>query len=107
MPLGHDAVPAGGARLEALERAVRAFVIDNFLFGEDDGTLAGDDSLLENGVMDSTGVLELVAHLEQTYGIQVHHDEILPENLDSICRVAIFLARRIDEGTTHDGSDQV
>jgi acyl carrier protein len=72
---------------------VRKFIVDFFLFGRDDG-LANSDSLLEKGIIDSTGVLELVAFLEKTYVIKIENDELLPENLDSIDAILGFLQRK-------------
>ena len=54
---------------------------------------ADEDSLLENSIIDSTGVLELIMHLETTYGFAVEDEELLPENLDSIENLAQFIAR--------------
>lgn len=73
--------------------AVRDFVIENFLYG-DSGTLDDEASFLESGVIDSTGVLELVAFLEKTCGITIEDDEIVPENLDSLARITRFLQRK-------------
>jgi acyl carrier protein len=77
-----------------LERIVREFIIENFTF-EDDGSLTPEASLLESGVIDSTGVLELITFVEETYGIKVEDNEIVPENLDSIRNVASFVDRRL------------
>ena len=76
-----------------LKEQVREFIIDNFLFGEDDG-LEIDTSFLENGIIDSTGVLELVTFLEETFGIVVEDEELIPENLDSIENVVKYLERK-------------
>jgi len=78
------------------EKSIRKFIIDNFLFGEDT-SLAADASFLENGVIDSTGVLELITFIEQTFGIQVADHEIVPENLDSIRNVCLFLDRKLSD----------
>ncbi len=75
---------------------VRRFIVTNFLFGED-GNLANDTSFMETGVVDSTGVLELVAWVEGRYGIKVSDAEIVPENLDSIDRVADYVKRKMAE----------
>jgi acyl carrier protein len=71
---------------------IRAFIQKNYLFG-DAATLGDEDSFMENSVMDSTGVLELVAFLEKTYGIRIGDTDLMPENLDSIQRVAAFVQR--------------
>lgn len=79
--------------MSQVKQDIRKFVVDNFLFGQDDG-LAEDASFLEIGLIDSTGVLELVAHLEKTYGIKVNDDELSPVNLDSINAIAAFVERK-------------
>ena len=69
---------------------IRAFVIENYLFGEE-GKLGNDDSFLESGIIDSTGVLELVRFLEATFAIKVSDEELIPDNLDSINKIVGFL----------------
>jgi acyl carrier protein len=78
---------------------VRNFVIQNFLFGRG-GTLGDADSFLEAGIIDSTGVLELVGFLETTYGISVADEDLVPANLDSVERVARFVERKVNERGT-------
>jgi len=73
-----------------MKTELRHFIVDNYLFGRDDG-FAEDESLLERGIIDSTGVMELVAFIEQRYKVKVEDDELLPENLDSLARLARFL----------------
>jgi len=73
---------------------IRRFVIDNFLMGQESDTLKEDTSFLEEGVIDSTGVLELVAFLEETYNIKVEDEELIPENLDTIRNIAQYLDRK-------------
>jgi acyl carrier protein len=72
---------------------IRGFVHSNFLVTEDVG-LTDRASLLDLGVVDSTGVLEIIAFLEKTFGFAVEDDEIVPENLDSIERIAAYVARK-------------
>ena len=72
---------------------VRKFVVDNFLFG-DDGGLGDDTSFMEGGIIDSTGILELIAFLEKTFGVKIEDGELVPENLDSLARVAQFIERK-------------
>jgi acyl carrier protein len=67
--------------------------VDNFLFGQANG-LTDEASFLEHGIIDSTGVLELVAHLEKTYAIKIQDAEIVPDNLDSIGGITRFLERK-------------
>jgi acyl carrier protein len=82
--LGDHHVPA------SYHQAIREFIADNFLYRAD-AEVGDAQSLLDSGVMDSTGVLELIAFLESTYGISVADNEIVPENLDSIERVSTYL----------------
>ena len=74
--------------------AVRRFIGENFLFRDDGDAITDDQSLLEAGIIDSTGVLELVCFLETTFGIEVLDDEMLPENLDAIRGIANYVARK-------------
>jgi len=78
-----------------IDQEFRTFVVDNFLFGQEDGALSQDTSFLDAGIIDSTGVLELIGFLQERYGIVVEDQEIVPENLDSICRVARFVERKL------------
>lgn len=80
----------------SVQSEVRAFVIQNFMFGE--GNQLGDgDSFLEAGIIDSTGVLELVGFLETKYGISVEDEDLVPANLDSVDRVARFVERKLKD----------
>lgn len=72
---------------------IRQFIIENFLFEEDEN-LKNDTSFLENGIIDSTGILELVTFLEETYEVTVEDEELIPENLDSIGNVIQYLAKK-------------
>jgi acyl carrier protein len=73
---------------------VRAYIVDRFLFGQGGDRLGNDDSFLERSLIDSTGILEVVMYLEQRYGIKVSDDELVPDNLDSLNRIAAFVARK-------------
>lgn len=73
---------------------IKTFIIENFLFGNADG-LKDETSFLEDGIIDSTGVLELITFLEEEFGIKVEDDELIPENLDSINRVTHFLQKKM------------
>ena len=79
---------------EEMKQQLRKFIVDNFLFGEKT-EFSDDDSLQDRGIIDSTGVLELVAHLEETYGVSVSDSELLPENLDSVNKLARFLEGKL------------
>jgi acyl carrier protein len=73
---------------------LRRFLAEKFLFGEA-RAIGGDESLLGSGVVDSMGILELIAHLEERYGIKIDDDELVPENLDSIANIRAFLERKL------------
>ena len=74
----------------SIKEEIRGFVVDTFLFGEDDG-LKDDSSFLEEGIVDSTGIMQLVSHLQAQYLVAIEDEELIPENLDSIGRVANFI----------------
>ena len=76
---------------------IRQFIIDNFLMGQDSDSLKDDSSFLEDGVIDSTGVLELVGFLEENYEIKVEDEELIPENLDSIKNICAYLELKLSD----------
>jgi acyl carrier protein len=91
------------AEQATIEHAVRQFLTDNFpLAGGEE--LAADDSLIAAGVIDSTGVLELIEFLEERYEIQIADEEVLPENLDSIASIGRFVAGKL--GTADATAEQ-
>ena len=77
-----------------LKSKIREFIIENFLFGKADG-LKDDTSFLEEGIIDSTGVLELVTFLEEEFSITIEDEELIPENLDSIDNVNGYLGTKM------------
>ena len=79
---------------------LREFILTSFLFGDADRMPAESDSLLQAGVLDSTGVLELIEFLESEFAIAVEDHETVPANLDSISGVVAFVAskRAVDAG---------
>ena len=72
---------------------VRSFITTNF-YVADPAQLADDASLLDAGIVDSTGVLEVVQFLESEFGLEVQDHEIVPENVDSIARIAAFIEKK-------------
>lgn len=78
-----------------IRSSVRKFVGESFLFREEIGTFGDEDSFLAAGIIDSTGVLELVFFLENTFGIQVADEEMLPENLDSVAAITEYISRKV------------
>lgn len=73
---------------------VKTFILDNFMFGQDADELDLEDSLMEKGIIDSTGVLELVGFLERTFDIEVEDEELIPDNLDSIGNITRYVERK-------------
>ena len=76
------------------EAMVRKFIADNFMYREGIASLKDSDSLLDMGLIDSTGVLELVSFIEKAFAVRVNDDEVLPENLDSVERITQFVERK-------------
>jgi len=74
---------------------IRKFITENFIWDSDEN-LGDEDSLLEKGIIDSTGVLELVAFVEERYGIKFADDELLPENLDSIRNISNYIFQKME-----------
>jgi acyl carrier protein len=73
---------------------IKNFIIDNFMMGRNPTELTDGDSLLDKGIIDSTGVLELVGFIEEKYQIQFNDDELIPENLDSVNNLITYIQRK-------------
>ena len=78
-----------------LKTDLRQFILDNFLYGQDDNILGDDISFLEKGIIDSTGVLELVSFIEETYAISVDDEDLIPDNFDSLNRLSSFITQKM------------
>jgi len=72
---------------------IRGYILENLLFTDDPSQLPDDASLLDRGIIDSTGVLEIVLFLEEQFGIKVKDSDMLPENFDTVDRMAQFVVR--------------
>jgi acyl carrier protein len=81
--------------MQNIEQEIREFVTDNFLFGQASIRLSNYDSFLDQGIIDSTGVLELVAFLEEKYQIKIEDNELTPQYLDSIHKLVKFLETKV------------
>jgi acyl carrier protein len=81
--------------MQNVQLEVRKFVFDNFFFIESNGNLSDDDSFLENGVVDSLGILTLVTFVQKKYNILVEENELLSENWDSVNRIAAYVERKL------------
>ena len=77
-----------------IEKTVRAFIESSFLYGKDIQSFSDEDSLLGIGLIDSMGILELVAFLQHTYGFQVADTELVPQNLDSVRQIGAYVRRK-------------
>jgi acyl carrier protein len=78
-----------------IKQQIIDFITSNFLFGDTEKEIDEKASLLETGVIDSTGVLELIAFIEETFGIKVEDEEITPENLDTILDITHFINQKL------------
>lgn len=77
-----------------LRAELRQFIVENFLLSRDESRLGDTDSLTAQGILDSTGALELVEHLQARYGVTVQDEELHPDNLDSIDKIVSFIERK-------------
>ncbi|MEW5977962.1 MAG: acyl carrier protein [Acidobacteriota bacterium] len=80
---------------EKIISEVRDYIVNRILIGVGDGQLGPDDSFLQRGILNSTGVLDLVSFLEETYSIQCTDEEITPENLDSLNRIGVYVHQKL------------
>ena len=78
----------------SVENKIRNYVLENYLFTDDDSALANDTSFLDEGIIDSTGILEVIAFIEEEFGIKVLDEEMVPENLDSVDNIVQYVARK-------------
>lgn len=74
-----------------MKEQIRKYIFENFLFDENDGSLGDDDSLLDKGIIDSTGVLELVMFLEESFQVEVKDEDLIPENLDTVNNLVKYI----------------
>ena len=81
-----------------IELEIYKFIVDNFMFGQAGG-LGYDESLLQKGVIDSTGVLELVTYLQDNFKITVEDDEIIPANLETVNGIVTYVSKKLDSNS--------
>ena len=81
--------------MQQIQQEVRQFVIENFVFAGDGRGFSNEDSFFDTGLLDSMGVLTLVEFVTTKYGICVQDNELLPENWDSVNRIAAFVQGRL------------
>lgn len=78
----------------SIEREIKTYILENYLFTDDDSQLSSSDSFLEKGILDSTGILEVIYFIEDEYKLKVEDDEMIPDNLDSVERLVDFVNRK-------------
>ncbi len=76
-----------------IKTRIKTFIIENYLFGDDEG-LEESTSFLDEGIIDSTGILELIDFISEEFSITVEDEELIPENLDSINNVSAFISSK-------------
>ena len=81
------------------KKQLRDYIIENFLFGDTETEFSDSDSFMEKGIIDSTGILEVITYIEENFNIKIEDDELIPENLDSISNIVNFIGRKIKEGS--------
>lgn len=77
-----------------VEDKVRNYILENYLFSDDQSMLNSADSFLQKGILDSTGILEVIYYLEDEFSVVVDDEEMLPENLDSVNNLVAYIARK-------------
>ena len=81
------------------KKQLRDYIVENFLFGDTETEFTDNDSFMEKGIIDSTGILEVITYIEENYEIKIEDDELIPENLDSISNIVNFIDRKLKEGS--------
>jgi acyl carrier protein len=77
-----------------MKKTIRKYILENLLFTDDESTLRDDESFLDGGIIDSTGVMEIILFIEESFGFRVDDDEMLPVNFDSVNNLATFILRK-------------
>jgi len=80
--------------MQLIEEKVTHYILENFLFTSDPASISKDTSFLEKGIVDSTGILEIVGFLEEEFGVKVEDSEIIPENLDSVSNIISYVTKK-------------
>ena len=78
-----------------VEQKIREYILENFLFTDDQSALSNDESFLKKGIIDSTGMLEVIFLLEDEFGVNMSDDEMVPENLDSVDNIVAYVGRKL------------
>jgi len=94
MPANSLEIEKASSQMEDIAQRIRTFVIDNLLFGQE-GTFSNEDSFLENGMIDSMGILSLVEFVTEAFSVSIADTEIVPENWDSVNRIVRFVQTKV------------
>lgn len=86
-----------------IQQQIRKYILENFLFTSDPGKLRDTDSFLEEGIVDSTGILELLMFVEETFGFEVDDEEVVPDNFDSVDRLRQYVQKKMGEAVPRVG----
>jgi len=78
----------------SIEKKLRDYILENFLFTDDESALSSSDSFLEKGIIDSTGIMEVIYFMQDEFAIEVEDDEMIPENLDSVNNILAFIEKK-------------
>lgn len=78
----------------SIEAKIRDYILENYLFTDDQNALSNQESFLDKGIIDSTGIMEVIMFLEEEFGISVEDEEMIPENLDSVNNIVAFVNRK-------------
>ena len=82
--------------MNAMRKELRDYIVENFLFGDAGTEFSNEDSFMEKSILDSTGILDMITFIEETYNIKIDDDEIIPENLDSIDNIVNFVSSKLN-----------
>jgi len=77
-----------------IEAKLRTYILEDFLFTDDESDLSSSDSFLEKGIIDSTGIMEVIFFINDEFGIEVEDDEMIPDNLDSVNNIVAFIEKK-------------
>jgi len=86
-------------KITGIKEDLRKFIISNYMLDSGDAKLSDDDSFLDEGIIDSIGVIELASHLQRTYGIKIRVPEIVPSNFDTINNLERYITKKLQENT--------
>lgn len=81
--------------MESIREKIRRYVLESFLFTEDDDALDDADSFLERGIVDSTGIMEVILFVEEEFEVTVRDEEMVPDNLDSVANLVGYVQRKV------------